>query len=90
MTPALAQSFAAAPNPKVRQEELESLTPLKRIAAPNEVAEVVAFLLSAKASYVSGQSLAVEGAWTSALGAIDLDPELASAYGLNPATGLPE
>ena len=54
------------------------------------IAEVVAFLLSDKASYVSGQSLAVEGAWTSALGAIDLDPDLARSYGLNSETGLAE
>ena len=71
MTPALAKSFADAPDPAARQRSLEALTPLKRIADAAEIAEVVAFLLSDKASYVSGQSLAVEGAWTSALGAID-------------------
>ncbi|NCA18345.1 MAG: SDR family oxidoreductase [Actinobacteria bacterium] len=90
MTPALAKSFADAPDPAARQHSLEALTPLKRIADAAEIAEVVAFLLSDKASYVSGQSLAVEGAWTSALGAIDLDPELARIYGLNSETGLAE
>ena len=89
MTPAMVQSFANAPDPKARRESLEFLTPLKRIADPSEIAEVVAFLLSDKASYVSGQSLAVEGAWTSALGAGDLDRELAEKYGLNPENGLP-
>ena len=90
MTPALAKSFADAPDPKIRRESLEKLTPLKRIANASEIAEVVAFLLSDKASYVSGQSLAVEGAWTSALGAIDLDPDLARSYNLDPETGLPK
>lgn len=90
MTPALAKSFADAPNPKERRENLEKLTPLKRIANPSEIAEVVAFLLSDKSSYVSGQSIAVEGAWTSALGAIDLDENLARRYGLDPRSGLPE
>lgn len=89
MTPALAQSFVDAPNPQERRESLELLTPLKRIANASEIAEVVSFLLSEKASYVSGQSLAVEGAWTSALGVGDLDPALADSYGLDPKTGLP-
>jgi NAD(P)-dependent dehydrogenase (short-subunit alcohol dehydrogenase family) len=89
MTPALAQSFVDAPDPKARRESLELLTPLKRIANASEIAEVVAFLLSDKASYVSGQSLAVEGAWTSALGVGDIDPDLARNYGLDPKTGLP-
>jgi NAD(P)-dependent dehydrogenase (short-subunit alcohol dehydrogenase family) len=90
MTPALAKSFADAPDSVARRRSLEALTPLKRIADAVEIAEVVAFLLSDKASYVSGQSLAVEGAWTSALGAIDLDSDLARSYGLNVETGLAE
>ena len=90
MTPALAQSFVDAPDPQARRESLELLTPLKRIANDSEIAEVVSFLLSEKASYVSGQSLAVEGAWTSALGVGDLDPELAKSYGLDAKSGLPQ
>ena len=90
MTPALAQSFVDAPDPQARRESLELLTPLKRIANASEIAEVVSFLLSEKASYVSGQSLAVEGAWTSALGVGDLDPDLAKNYGLDPKSGLPQ
>jgi len=90
MTPALAQSFVDAPDPQARRESLELLTPLKRIANASEIAEVVSFLLSEKASYVSGQSLAVEGAWTSALGVGDLDPDLAKSYGLDPKSGLPQ
>lgn len=89
MTPALAQSFVDAPDPKARRDSLELLTPLKRIGEPNEIAEVVAFLLSAKASYLSGQSIGVEGGWTSALGVGELDLELAKKYNLNSVTGLP-
>jgi NAD(P)-dependent dehydrogenase (short-subunit alcohol dehydrogenase family) len=88
MTPALEQSFVDAPDPKARKESLELLTPLKRIAAASEIAEVVSFLLSDKASYVTGQSLAVDGAWTSALGIGDMDTALAESYGLDPKTGL--
>lgn len=90
MTPALEQSFIDAPDPQARRESLEMLTPLKRIAEPSEIAEVVSFLLSSRASYVSGQSIAVEGGWTSALGNGDLDIELAARYGLDPTTGLPK
>lgn len=88
MTPALKQSFIDAPDPTARKQSLELLTPLKRIGEPAEIAEVVAFLLSAKASYISGQSVGVEGGWTSALGVGDLDLELAEKYNLDSKTGL--
>lgn len=90
MTPALAQSFVDAPDAKERRQWLEQITPLKRIGEPSEIAEVVAFLLSDKASYVSGQSLGVEGGWTSALGIPPIDEILAEKYGLEAATGLPK
>ena len=89
MTPALQQSFIDAPDPLARRQSLELLTPLKRIGEPSEIAEVVAFLLSPRASYVSGQSIAVEGGWTSALGIAEIDTVLAERYGLDPKTGLP-
>ena len=90
MTPALQQSFIDAPDPLARRQSLELLTPLKRIGEPSEIAEVVAFLLSPRASYVSGQSIAVEGGWTSALGVPEINTDLAERYGLDPKTGLPK
>ena len=90
MTPALKQSFVDAPDPVARRQSLELLTPLKRIGEPSEIAEVVAFLLSSRASYVSGQSIAVEGGWTSGLGVPEIDNDLAERYGLDPKTGLPK
>lgn len=87
LTPALKEYFVKIGSK--HRESLEVLTPLKRLADPSEIAEVVSFLLSPKASYVSGQSLAVEGGWLSALGLGDLDPDLAKKYGLKSENGLP-
>jgi glucose 1-dehydrogenase len=46
-----------------QREWLESQVPLGRIAAPSEVAEVIAFLLSDAASYVTGITMPVDGGW---------------------------
>ncbi|MCO5396715.1 SDR family NAD(P)-dependent oxidoreductase [Ralstonia soli] len=40
------------------------VVPAKRRGSPQEVAEVAAFLASDAASYVSGQAIAIDGAWT--------------------------
>ena len=87
LTPALKEYFVKAGSK--HRENLELLTPLKRLADPSEIADVVAFLLSSQASYVSGQSLAVEGGWLASLGLGDLDPDLAERYGLKSENGLP-
>lgn len=39
-------------------------TPLGRMAEPAEIAEVIAFLASAKASYITGALVPVDGGWT--------------------------
>lgn len=42
----------------------QNLTPLKRMNSENETSEVVAFLVSEKSSYVTGQNFVVDGGWT--------------------------
>jgi glucose 1-dehydrogenase len=47
-------------NPQAMQTVM-SRTPLKRIGTPEEVANIVAFLASDKASYVTGETIYVDG-----------------------------
>ena len=88
MTEAMKQSFIDAPDPIARENDLRRGTPLKRIGEPSEIAEVVEFLISARSSYLSGQSICVDGGWTAALGVGDLDNELAQSFHLDQKTGL--
>ncbi len=47
-------------NPEAMKTVL-SRTPLQRIGTPKEIADVVAFLASKKASYVTGETIYVDG-----------------------------
>jgi NAD(P)-dependent dehydrogenase (short-subunit alcohol dehydrogenase family) len=46
------------------RQYLASLHPLGRLGNPEEIAEAVIWLCSSKASFVTGQSLTVDGGWT--------------------------
>lgn len=53
-SPATGQAFT--------QEQIEALVPMKRAGTAQEVAELVAFLASDKAGYISGQVIGINGA----------------------------
>jgi NAD(P)-dependent dehydrogenase (short-subunit alcohol dehydrogenase family) len=44
-----------------RAEELGDTTPMRRASQPEEIAEVVTFLASARASYITGATVAADG-----------------------------
>ncbi len=60
-TPMLEASLAEAP---FTEDELAQDHPLGRIAAPDEVATVIAFLLSDEASFITGAAVPVDGGLT--------------------------
>jgi len=60
-TPNLDEHLQASGDPAAMRDELADLAPLKRIGEAREVADAVAFLVSERASYITGAVLAVDG-----------------------------
>jgi 3-oxoacyl-[acyl-carrier protein] reductase len=49
------------------QRRIESQIPMRRLGEPRELAALAAFLASERASYITGQSMAVDGGWIRAM-----------------------
>ncbi len=48
----------------VSEERYERRTPMSRLAEPSEIADAVVYLASARASFVTGTTLVVDGGWS--------------------------
>lgn len=68
-TPMLNKVFAKAnpENPSKIEELYKSFIPMQRIGDPSEAAEAILWLLSDKASYVTGHSMIVDGGFSSGM-----------------------
>lgn len=70
LTPMVAEAFREVnpADPKAAEMEYSQANPSKRLGLPEEVAKVVAFLLSDDASYINGQIIAIDGGQSNSYG----------------------
>lgn len=76
--PGFIETPMTASAPEAMRDAQLALTPLERLGHADEVADLVAFLLSDSASYLSGAEIPVDGGATSSAGAKVMADHLAS------------
>lgn len=72
LTPMVAEAFRQVnpEDPKKAEDDYAQQNPTKRLGQPSEVAKVVVFLLSDEASYLSGQTIAIDGGQANSYGIV--------------------
>lgn len=58
------KALLAGQDPESFEKELIADIPLKRLALPEEVADLVTFLSSERASYITGTTITIDGGMT--------------------------
>ena len=66
LTPLLQESIDSAPDPEARRRLLDGTTLMRRVGRPEEIANVICFLASEEASFMTGAIVPVDGGATAA------------------------
>jgi NAD(P)-dependent dehydrogenase (short-subunit alcohol dehydrogenase family) len=80
-TPLVKQVIRDSPDPAEAEREMSIIHPMERIGQPEEVAAAVSWLISDEASFITGESLAVDGGLTARSYRYAPDKKLLERYG---------
>lgn len=67
-TPMLRNAVALSDTPELIMQQIDAMHPLGRTARPEEIAEIVCFLLSDRASFITGEVVRVDGGLLTRIG----------------------